>query len=293
MESSILVKLALPLALFIIMLGMGMSLVPADFGRVAKRPKAAAIGIGLQMIALPLLGLAVIKLFGLTGAMAAGLFVLALSPGGTTSNVLSFLAKGDIALSITLTAVVSLVTPFSIPLLLAPALSHFMSASGTVSLPIGKTIITLLAITAIPVAIGMLIRRKAPSFAQRMEPVMRWASLAVLMLVIGAILAQQWADLPRFFAEAGLPALALNVAALALGFFTSRGLRLGHEQSVTIGIEVGIQNGTTALFITGELLKNPEMGIPPAIYSLIMFATGAVFALLVNRGRKPSALPAA
>jgi BASS family bile acid:Na+ symporter len=221
------------------------------------------------------------------------LFVLALSPGGTTSNVLSFLAKGDIALSITLTAVVSLATPFSIPLLLAPALSHFMSASETVSLPIGKTIITLLAITAIPVAIGMLIRRKAPSFAQRMEPVMRWASLAVLMLVIGAILAQQWADLPRFFAEAGLPALALNVAALALGFFTSRGLRLGHEQSVTIGIEVGIQNGTTALFITGELLKNPEMGIPPAIYSLIMFATGAVFALLVNRGRKPSALPAA
>src|SRR5690606_2508508 len=172
-----------------------------------------------------------------TGAMAAGLFVLALSPGGTTSNVLSFLAKGDIALSITLTAVVSLVTPFIIPFMLAPALDHFMSASEAVSLPIVKTIITLLAITAIPVAIGMLIRRKAPAFSLRMEPVMRWASLAVLMLVIGAILAQQWADLPRFFAEAGLPALVLNVAALALGFFTSRGLRLGHEQSVTIGVE--------------------------------------------------------
>lgn len=293
MESSILVKLALPAALFIIMLGMGMSLVPQDFGRVVKRPKAVAIGIALQMIALPLLGLAVIKIFGMTGAMAAGLFVLALSPGGTTSNVLSFLAKGDIALSITLTAVVSLVTPFTIPFMLAPALDHFMSASEAVSLPIVKTIITLLAITAIPVAIGMLIRRKAPAFSLRMEPVMRWASLAVLMLVIGAILAQQWADLPRFFAEAGLPALVLNVAALALGFFTSRGLRLGHEQSVTIGVEVGIQNGTTALFITGELLKNSEMGIPPAIYSLIMFGTGAAFAVLVNLGRKPKALPAA
>ncbi|MEZ4373027.1 MAG: bile acid:sodium symporter family protein [Polyangiaceae bacterium] len=284
--------MVLPLALFVIMLGMGMSLVPADFGRVVKKPKAVAVGISLQMIVLPLLGLGVIKLFGLTGAMAVGLFVLALSPGGTTSNMLSYLSKGDIALSITLTAVVSLVTPFSIPLLLAPALEHFMTAGQAIKLPIAKTIVTLLAITALPVGLGMFIRSRAPGFALRSETAVKWLSLLFLALVIAGIMRENWEKLPGFFAQAGLSSLTLNVSALILGFFVSKGMRLGRDQSVTIGIEVGIQNGTTALFITGEILKNAEMGIPPAIYSLIMFATGALFAVLVNLGRK-GAEPAA
>ncbi|MCA9626529.1 MAG: bile acid:sodium symporter family protein [Myxococcales bacterium] len=292
MESSLLVKVILPLALFVIMLGMGMSLVPGDFARVVKKPKAVAVGITLQMLVLPLLGLGVIKLFGLSGAMAIGLFVLALSPGGTTSNMLSYLSRGDIALSITLTAVVSLVTPFTIPLMLAPALEHFMTGGQAIELPIGKTIITLLAITALPVGVGMFIRSRAAGFAIRSEKPVKWLSLLFLALVIAGIMRENWEQLPTFFAQAGLSSLTLNVSALVLGFFVSKGLRLGRDQSVTIGIEVGIQNGTTALFVTGEILKNAEMGIPPAIYSLIMFATGALFAVLVNLGRK-GAEPAA
>ncbi len=286
MESSLLVKVGLPVALFIVMLGMGLSLVPADFSRVAKKPKPVAVGIGLQMVLLPLLGLGVIKLFGLTGAMAVGLFVLALSPGGTTSNMISYLSKGDIALSITLTAVVSLITPFSLPLLLAPALDHFMTAEQAIKLPMGKTIASLLVITIVPVGLGMFVRRRATRFAIRCETPFKYLSLLVLGLVIASILAEKWDQLPGFFAQAGLSCLALNVSALLLGFFVSKGLRLPREQSVTIGIEVGIQNGTTALFVTGEILKNAEAGIPPAIYSLIMFATGAVFSVLVNLGRK-------
>jgi BASS family bile acid:Na+ symporter len=146
MEATFLSKVILPVSLFIIMWGMGLSLQLEDFRRVVKLPKAVAIGIALQMLALPLLGLAVVTLFGMTGALGVGLLVLALSPGGVTSNMIAFLARGDVALSVTLTAIVSLLSPFTLPLLLAPIMRVMIGSDKAVALPVGETILQLLAI---------------------------------------------------------------------------------------------------------------------------------------------------
>ena len=285
MEATFLTKVVLPLSLFIIMWGMGLSLTLGDFRRVVKVPKAVAVGIFLQMILLPLVGLAVVTLMGLDGALAVGLMVLALSPGGVTSNMVSFLARGDVALSVTLTALVSIISPFTIPLVLAPVMDSLMGASASVSLPVGETILQLLVITIVPVSLGMLVRRYAPAFAARSERPVKVLSLLFLLLIIAGIMRQNWAQLPEFFAQAGLAALVLNVLALAIGYYGARVVGLAREQCVTIGVEVGIQNGTTALVITGTILANPTMSIAPAIYSLLMFGTGAFFGILVNIGR--------
>ncbi len=292
-EATFLTKVVLPLSLFIIMWGMGLSLTPGDFRRVVKVPRAVAVGIVLQMLILPLIGFAVISVTGLEGALAVGLMVLALSPGGVTSNMISFLARGDVALSVTLTAIVSVISPFTIPLILAPVMAHLMGSSTALSLPVGETVLQLLVITIVPVTIGMVVRRYAPNFAARSEQPVKILSLLFLLLIIAGVIRQSWEQLPAFFAQVGTAALLLNVAAMVIGFFGARAFRLPHKQCVTVGVEVGIQNGTTALVITGTILANPTMSIAPAIYSLIMFGTGAVFGILVNLGsRAPSDAPA-
>jgi len=283
MEATFLTKIILPLSLFIVMWGMGLSLQVEDFRRVVKLPKAVAIGIALQMLALPLLGLAVVELFGMQGALGVGLVVLALSPGGVTSNMIAFLARGDVALSVTLTALVSLLSPFTLPLLLAPIMRAMMGSERAVALPIGETILQLLLITVVPIALGMLIRAKAPRFAERSEQPVKVLSLLLLGLIIAGIMRQNWEKLPDFFAQVGLAALTLNLLALAVGYFGAKVFALTRRQSITIGVEVGIQNGTTALLITSTILGDAVMSVAPAIYSLIMFGTGALFAILVNR----------
>jgi len=285
MEATVLTKVVLPLSLALIMWGMGLALTFDDFRRVIKMPKAVTVGLVLQMLLLPLIGLGVVTLMGLEGALAVGLMVLALSPGGVTSNMVSFLARGDVALSVTLTAIVSIISPFTIPLVLAPVMDHLMGASQSLTLPLKDTILQLFVITIVPVSVGMLVRRYAPSFAARSERPVKIVSLLILFVIIAGIMRQNWEQLPSFFAQAGLAALALNVVAMTVGFFGARAVKLTRKQCVTIGVEVGIQNGTTALVITGTLLANPTMSIAPAIYSLIMFGTGAVFGILVNIGR--------
>lgn len=289
MEATVLTKVVLPIALFVIMLGMGLSLSMGDFARVAKEPKAVAIGLFGQLVILPILGFGVVTAFGMPGALGVGLMFLALAPGGTTSNMISFLARGDLALSISLTAVVSLVAPFSIPILGVLAMNHFMGGAQAIELPLGKTILTLLVITIVPVGIGMLIHKKAPNFSKKAETPVKVISLVFLFIVIAGIVKQNWAVLPGFFAQTGLASLTLNVLAIAIGFGIAVAAKLRREQSITIGVEVGIQNGTTALLVTGTILENPTMSIAPAIYSLIMFVTGGVFGILVNLGRKRAA----
>ena len=291
-EATVLTKVVLPLALFTIMWGMGLSLTVEDFRRVVKVPKAVAVGLSLQMILLPLLGYAVLSVMGLSGALAVGLMVLALSPGGATSNILSFLVRGDVALSVTLTALVSIISPFTIPLILAPVMDALMGESAAVSLAVGETILQLLGITIVPVIIGMLVRKYAPAFAAKGEKPVKILSLLFLFLIIAGIIRQNWEQLPGFFAQAGLAALALNVLAMACGFYGARAFRIERKQCITVGVEVGIQNGATALVITGTILANPTMSIVPAIYSLIMLCNVAVFGILVNLGREGEGEPA-
>ncbi len=281
MEATVLTKVVLPLALFVIMLGMGLALSMADFKRVSKAPRAFAIGLGAQMILLPIIGFGIATALSLPPALAVGLMVLALCPGGTTSNLYAYLARGDLALSISLTATASLIAPFTLPIIGSVALQHFMGEDTAVTLPLGKTIIQLVAITVVPVSIGMLIRAKATPFALRAERVVKITSAIFLVAVIAGIMRNVWSQLPAFFADAGLATLLLNVITMGCGYGLAKAAKLTKPQSVTIGLEVGLQNGTTALLVTGTILQNATMSIPPAVYSLIMFATGAIFCFLV------------
>lgn len=283
MESNILTAVFLPLALATIMLGMGLSLTVDDFKRVVKYPKAVTIGLINQLILLPLVAYGLIMLFGLRAELAVGIMILAACPGGATSNLLSHLAKGDTALSISLTAVSSMITVFSIPLIINFALVQFMPNGVALKLNVLETVVSVVAITIIPVTIGMIIQKKNPAFCLKMERPVKIVSAVFLILIIAAAILKEKANILSYFKLAGPVALALNVAMLAIGFFSSRIMNLSPKQSGTISIETGIQNGTLGIAIAATLIGNSQMTIPSAIYSLIMFATAGVSIYLGNK----------
>ena len=285
MKADILTQVVLPLSLFIIMLGMGLSLKTNDFTRVLQAPKAMIIGITCQMILLPLIGLALVMAFSLPPELAVGFMILAFCPGGTTSNMFAYLARADVALSVSLTAIISLVTPFTIPLLTALAMEMLMENASQFSIPIGKTMLQLLVITIVPITIGMFLLKKFPGFATKMEKPVKIFSIVLLFIIIAAIVARTWSSMGGFFAQTGLATLALNLISMAAGYGIANAAKLDKRQAATVGIEVGIQNGTMALLVTGTLLGNAAMAIPAVTYSLLMFVTGGLFCWLVNRKR--------
>ena len=282
-DVNILRDVILPVSLAIIMFGMGLSLVLQDFTSIGKNPKPVVAGIVMQMILLPVVGWLIAAALGLSPVLAVGLIVLALCPGGVTSNMFSFLAKGNVALSTSLRAVVSLITPFSIPLILAPVMEVFMGDAANVELPVVKTITVLLAITVLPVLLGMFVRHKAPGFARKAENPVKIFSLVILAVIVLGLVLQVRDEIGNYFVLAGVACVLLNLTTMLLGYGLSRGLRLPDRDAVTIGVEVGIQNGTTALFVTVTLLKTPEMGIPASVYSLLMFGTGGIYAWYHSR----------
>jgi len=282
LQADLLTNVILPLSLFLIMYGIGLSLRIADFSGIVTAPKAFAIGVMGQMVLLPAVAFILASVLGLPGEIAVGLIIIALAPGGATSNMFTYLAKGDVSLSITLTAVVSLVTPFTIPLLTAFAMHHFMGDSTEFTLPIGKTIVQLLVITMVPVALGMFTLSRWPNAARRIEQVLKWFSILFLMLIIALIVLKNADNMASFFAQAGLATLVLNLAVLGLGYQLASWGNLTRAQSITIGFEVGIQNGTLALVVAGTLIGNTVMMIPAVTYSLIMFGSGALFGWLMR-----------
>ncbi|WP_321324540.1 bile acid:sodium symporter family protein [Thiomicrorhabdus sp.] len=277
MSPDILTKVILPLSLFLIMFGMGLSLKIADFKNVAKSPKAFSIGIIGQMILLPIVAFLIAITLSLPPEIAVGLMIIALAPGGATSNMFTYLSKGDTSLSISLTAVVSVITPFTIPVIAALSMSYFMGNSTEFNLPIAKTIIQLLVITVVPVAIGMFVLSRWSNAAAKMENFLKWFSVLFLMLIIMLIVLKNKDNVLDFFAQAGLATLLLNVLVLILGYQLAKAAKLSHPQAVSIGFEIGIQNGTLALLVAGTLIGNEAMMIPAVTYSLIMFITGAAF----------------
>jgi BASS family bile acid:Na+ symporter len=287
METNYLTDIMLPLSLAIIMLGMGLSLTPFDFKRVVIYPKATAIGILNQIIVLPIVGFTLLYLFGLKSPeLAVGIMVLAACPGGPTSNLISHISKGDTALSITLTAISSLIAVISIPLIVNFALAHFLQQGEYVPLPVFDTIIKLMIITLIPVAIGMFIRAKAINFSRKMnKPVKVVSGLLLFVIILAAILANKEIFV-QSFRDVGPIALALNAVMLLIGYFSARLLSLRQPQSITISVESGIQNGTLGIAIASTLLHNNVIAISPAIYSLIMFVTAGVIIAWANLGLK-------
>lgn len=266
----------LPLSLFIIMLGMGLSLVVNDFLRVFKYPKAVAIGLTNQLILLPIVGFLVASNFNLTPAFAVGIMIIAACPGGVTSNLITYVAKGDTALSITMTALASFVTVFSIPLIINYGLVEFMGESQVIKLPILETMGKIIIITIFPVSLGMLLRMKKPAVALKMEKPSRIASTVIFIIVLVAVIIEAWTDLTTYFSELSGATLTLNIVTMALGFVASKIFRLDLKQSLSITIESGIQNGTLAIVIGKEILENVDFALPAGVYSILMFVTGGI-----------------
>ncbi|MBT5092962.1 MAG: bile acid:sodium symporter family protein, partial [Halobacteriovoraceae bacterium] len=235
MQVGILIKIVLPLALFIIMLGMGFSLTTEDFKRILKQPRAVMVGVFCQMLLLPIIAYLVIVAFNPPPVLGVGLMILSFCPGGTTSNMISYLAKADLALSVTLTAIVSILTPLTIPFLTKLTFISLMGNEQAFELPIISTMLKLFAITVLPVGIGMLVNKKFPNFAQSTESPIKFLSLAFLFIVIAGIAKQNWANLPDFFRQIGPAALVLNVTTMILGFLIAKKFKLSHKQGMTIG----------------------------------------------------------
>jgi BASS family bile acid:Na+ symporter len=288
MQSSVFTVVLLPVALAIVMLGMGLSLVPQDFQRITRYPRAVAVGTVCQCLVLPLLGALIALVVPMEPVMAVGLVVVAVCPGGPSSNLMTYLARGDVALSVTLTAVSSIVTVFTIPLFTNLALQYFLGEGASIALPIGTTMLQIVMITLLPTAIGMAIRHRFPGTARRLEKQMGRLAGGLLALIILLLFIREAPKLPGFLAQMGLAIALLNVLAMLAGFLAGRLFRLPVAQQVCIAIEVGIQNGTLAIAITAGLLNNPDMAVPAAVYSLLMYVSG-FGAVLCGRRLIPSA----
>ena len=285
MESNFLTTVFLPLALFIIMLGMGLGLKLDDFKRIFVTPKAVIIGLIAQLIMLPVVGFILAIAFSLPPELAVGLMILSACPGGPTSNMVTYIARGNVALSITLTAISSLITVFTIPLVVNQAMQFFMGKAIALQLPFLKTVIQIAVITLIPVTLGMLLHYYAPKFATNVEKWVKWISLFFLALIIVGLLAKERAHVLTFFLQVGWVTLALNVSTMILGYTIATITKLDKFSARAITFEVGIQNGTLAIAIASgaTFLNNPTMAIPAAIYSLLMFGTGGAFAWWTQR----------
>ncbi len=283
MQVDILITVILPVAVFIIMFGLGLSLRIADFTYILKQPKAILIGISAQIIALPLIALLIAILFNLPPELAMGLMIISFVPGGTTSNMFTNLAKGDVALSISLTAIASLITPFTIPLFTLLAMRYFLGSESIVEIPLLKTITQLLVIIILPVILGMFILSKWQKAADRAEPKIRIFSVIFLFLIVVAIIIKNRVEMFGFFMQTGAAALTLNVLVLGLGYWLAKLFQLSQKQAISIGYEVGIQNGALALIISGTIIGNSTMMIPAVIYSLLMFMTGFVFYWILKK----------
>jgi BASS family bile acid:Na+ symporter len=278
-----LLTLFLPIALGIIMLGLGLSLTLADFARVVKFPKPVLIGLSCQLLLLPVVCFFLAKAFGLAPALAVGLMLLAASPGGTTANLYSHLAHGDVALNITLTAVNSVIAVLTMPLIVNLSLAYFMEGDQALPLQFTK-VVQVFVIVLGPVAIGIWIRSRFPGFAARMEKPVKIISALFLLIIIILAVVKDWQTFVDYAPLVGGAALAFNLISLGVGYWVPRLFKLSLRQSIAIGMEIGIHNGTLAiaLALSPMLLNNATMSIPAAIYSIIMFFTAAAFGWWVN-----------
>ena len=280
MESLALVTLVntvvIPVCLFLIMMGMGLTLITNDFKRVLKYPKAVGIGITNQLILLPIIGFALANIMPLRPEYAVGVMLLVLCPGGTTSNLFTYLAKGDVALSVTMTAIASVITVFTIPIVLSFSLIYFMGSGSEFELPVVKTVLTLVVLTIVPISIGMLIKRYAPKVADRSQVyVSRFGVIFLTFLVLFLGYVQRDIIVDAFIAT-GPVSVLLNVSTMALGYYSSKWFGLNLAQRTSVTLEVGLQNSTLSIFMALTLLSNYDMSMMPAIYTLVMFLTAGI-----------------
>jgi BASS family bile acid:Na+ symporter len=287
-ETSPLISIGLPISLFIIMVGIGLTLTLRDFGQVTRNPRSIVVGTIAQILLMPLVAFAIAPFLGLAPALAVGLVIIAACPGGTTSNLFVLLARGHIALSILLTVSASLITIITLPFFTNYALQMYFGEAANISLPVGKTIAMLVVIVLLPVALGMFIRTKAPAKAQKAEGMVSIFGGFVLLLLIIALLWGSRERLPELLAQAGPAAFLLNLTGIVIGLGLSRLAGLSQRESLAIAVELGIKNGTIALMVTLTLLESSEMSIPAVVYSVLMYGFGCI---LIAMGRRLVPVP--
>lgn len=278
----ILINVVLPLSLAIIMLSLGIGLTIADFARVVTRPKAFSIGAVSQIVLVPLVAYGVARGFGLPGALAAGIMLLSLCPGGVTSNMISKLARGDVALSVSLTAVVSLLSILTVPVLAAWSVNHFMGAAAP-EVSVTSLAVAMFLITTLPVAIGVGIRHFAPDFAQRAEPILSRIATVLFAVIVLAALAGNWPLFVDNMATLGPALITLNVVLMGLGVALAAVAGLAWTCRKTVSIETGIQNATLgitlAAIISGQSEGFSTLALPSALYGITMYLVAAPFVM--------------
>lgn len=280
--------IGLPIALGIIMFGLGLSLTPSDFVRVGRQPKAAAVALACQLFLLPAVCFALVLIFQLPPILAVGMMLLAASPGGTTANLYSHLFRGDVALNISLTAINSVIAVVTLPVIVNLAVAYFQPGDMKVGLQLTKTIEVFM-IVLVPVGLGMLVRGLKPGFASAMDKPVRIASILILTLVIlGAAASSLDVLLANFQALAGITIL-FCLFSLGIGFIVPRLLKIERPQAIASAFEVGLHNATLAIVIAQSVLHSPEMTLPGAVYGVLMFPLAAAFGLLITRRRAGAA----
>ncbi len=286
------VKVLLPLVLAFIMFSLGLGLRGRDFSRVLKFPVAFGVGLLNQVVFLPLVALGLAHAFDLSSTFAVGLMVLALCPGGVTSNLLARLAGGNAPLSISLTASTSLLSILTVPLLVAFSVNHFMGQDAP-AVDVTRLSLEIFLVTAVPVAVGMIITKKCPASAERLAPVVSRAAVLLFAVIITAALGKNWGAFSSNLATLGPVAVLLNVVMLGLGLASSRALRLDASDATTISIESGVQNGTLAIAVGGifaavEGQVLPPETVPAAVYSITMYIICVPFVIWRRRALAPA-----
>ena len=288
MELDTFIKIGLPISLGLIMLSMGLTLKSKDFQAIIKQPKAFIVGLSAQMLLVPLLALFLLQVFKLPPILAVGLLVLSFSPGGTTSNLFSYMAKGDVALSIALTAVASFITPFSIPFLTELALRSQLGENTDIVIPLGLTMKRLLMVTIVPVVLGMLLRTFKPNWSNSIQPIIHKISVILFLAVIFSMVFKLSNKMPEFLPQVATISSVMIIIALSMGYNIAKLTGLNSQQIKTTSIEVGMQNGGMALIVTQGVLNNPSMSMVPVIYGLIMLIPVILFVLVSRREITPA-----
>jgi len=280
---NIVTDVILPLALAFIMFALGLGLTGSDFIRVLKQPRDFFVGAFSQIIVLPIIAFIIIKLWPVSPELAIGVMIIAAAPGGVTSNLLTSFAKGDVALSISLTAIISLLCIFTVPFIILTSVKFLGQSNITENISLLSMSRDMFLIVTVPVVLGMLLKRFTSGFASKFEPLAKKISAVLFVIVLlGAIMAEK-ENITYYFAQAGLITLVLNVIMMVLAYYIAQMLATGSAQKKCITIECGLQNGTLAIFVATSIFGGGMYVIPAATYSLIMFGTSLIFVYLVRK----------
>ena len=280
---NIVTDIILPLALAFIMFVLGLGLTGGDFLRVLKQPRDFLVGAFSQIILLPVIGFILIKLWPISPELAIGVMIIAAAPGGVTSNLLTSFAKGDVALSISLTAIISLLSVITVPMIVLLSLTFIKNSGVDINISLINMALSMFLIVTVPVIIGMVFRKFASNVAIKFEPIAKKISAVLFVIVLlGAILAEK-DNVISYFAQAGLITLVLNVVMMVVAYYVAKFLASGTKQKKCITIECGLQNGTLAIFVATSIFGGGMYVIPAATYSLIMFLTSLIFIYFVRK----------